>query len=372
MSNPQMTEGSAVSTADGGAAIRAPFRADHVGSFLRPARLRAAVENNDPDLAAIQDECVREVVAMQAAAGLAVATDGEFRHESWHNFLENLQGVTVIPPVISGSTFIPRSYRIEGKLRHVRPIEVNNFRFLQSVTKATPKVTLASPTMLLRAGREGTSTQAYPDMEEFHADVAAVYQAEIAALAEAGSRYIQIDDTNFAYLCDPDLRDRIGGAELAERYIALINAALLKAPAEVARTVHVCRGNAAGASAAKGAYEPIADVLLNTLSVDGYFLEYDDERSGGFEPLRFLPHGSKKKIVLGLVSSKRAEVESRDELKRRIDEATRFVPLENLCISPQCGFGSTAKGKHPVSEDGQRRKLELLVETAREIWGSAA
>jgi 5-methyltetrahydropteroyltriglutamate--homocysteine methyltransferase len=354
---------------------RPPFRADHVGSFLRPAQLRAAIEEKSPALATIQDECVRDVVRMQEGVGLSLATDGEFRHESWHNFLENLEGVRVIPPVLAGpnsKSFVPRSYRIEAKLRHVRPIEVGNFTFLRSVTEVTPKVTLASPTMLLRAGREGIANEAYPDLEEFFEDVAAVYRAEIRLLVEAGCRYVQIDDTNFAYLCDPNLRERLGGEALAKRYVALINRALSGCPSSVAKTVHVCRGNAAGTFAARGGYEPIAEVLLTELNVDGYFLEYDDERSGGYEPLRFLPENSNKKIVLGLVSSKRPELESKDYLKRRIDEATRFVPLENLCLSPQCGFSSTLKGAHPVSEDGQQRKLELIVETACEIWGSAA
>jgi 5-methyltetrahydropteroyltriglutamate--homocysteine methyltransferase len=353
---------------------RPPFRADHVGSFLRPARLRAAIETNSPALAAIQDECVREIVRMQEAAGLSLATDGEFRHESWHNFLENLEGVRVIPPVLAGpgsKSFVPRSYRIEAKLRHVRPIEVANFKFLQSVTGVTPKVTLASPTMLMRAGREGISTEAYPDLEEFFADAASVYRTEIRLLVEAGCRYVQIDDTNFAYLCDPNLRERLGGEALAKRYVALINRAISECPDSVTKAVHVCRGNAAGTFAATGGYEPIAEVLLSELNVDGYFLEYDDERSGGFEPLRFLPKNSQKRIVLGLVSSKRPELESKDELKRRIDEAARFVPLENLCLSPQCGFSSTLKGTHPVPEDGQRRKLELIVATACEVWGSA-
>jgi 5-methyltetrahydropteroyltriglutamate--homocysteine methyltransferase len=354
--------------------VRPPFRADHVGSFLRPAQLRAAIEGRSPGLTAIQDECVRKIVRTQEAVGLSLATDGEFRHESWHNFLENLEGIKVIPPVLAGpgsKSFIPRSYQIEAKLRHVRPIEVANFEFLQSVTEVTPKVTLASPTMLMRAGREGVSTEAYPDLEEFFEDAASVYRSEIRLLVEAGCRYIQIDDTNFAYLCDPSLRERLGGQGLAKRYVALINMAISECPSSVAKTVHICRGNAAGAFAARGGYEPIAEVLLTELNVDGYFLEYDDERSGGFDPLRFLPKNSKKRIVLGLVSSKRPELESKDQLRRRIDEAARFVPLENLCLSPQCGFSSTLKGTHPLSEDGQRQKLELIVATAREVWGSA-
>jgi 5-methyltetrahydropteroyltriglutamate--homocysteine methyltransferase len=224
----------------------------------------------------------------------------------------------------------------------------------------------------MRAGREGISTEAYPDMEEFFEDAASVYRAEIRLLVEAGCRYVQIDDTNFAYLCDPKLRERLGGEALAKRYVTLINGAIAECPSSVCKTVHICRGNAAGTFAASGGYEPIAEVLLNELNVDGYFLEYDDERSGGFEPLRFFPRDGRKRIVLGLVSSKRPELESKDHVKRRIEEAARFVPLDNLCLSPQCGFSSTLGGTHPVSEDGQRRKLELIVETAREVWGSAS
>ena len=363
---------------------RPPFRADHVGSFLRPPALRAAIEkmvetgSPPPDLTALQDKCIREIVAFQESLGLAVVTDGEFRHASFHNFLEKIDGISVGRPNRDAGTpkesFEPRTYAVHGKLRHTRPIEVDAFKFLKSITRALPKVTMASPTMLLRAGREAVSTEAYPDLDEFYADIPKVYEAEISQLAAAGCRYIQLDDTNYAYLCDPDLRRRrqLGGDnpnEVAVRYATLINAAIARRPPDMTVAVHICRGNSAGQFSARGGYEPIADVLLNQLDVDGYFLEYDDERSGGFEPLRFFPKGSKKRIVLGLVSTKRAELESKDDLKRRIDEATKFVPLENLCLSPQCRFASTYKG-NPISEDIQRRKMERIVETAYEVWGT--
>jgi 5-methyltetrahydropteroyltriglutamate--homocysteine methyltransferase len=361
---------------------RGPFRADHVGSFLRPAALRTAMEQAaagapPPDLAAIQDAAIRAVVALQENVGLAVVTDGEFRRTSFHNFLEQIEGATVNQRTGAArglnTAFEPRSYAITGKLRHVRPIEVPGFAFLKSITDRVPKVTMASPTMLLRASREQISREAYPELDAFYADVAALYRAEIAALAAAGCSYVQLDDTNFAYLCDPNLRARrqLGEGsvdDIAKRYARLINGAIAERPAGMAACIHICRGNAAGSFAAQGGYDPIAEVLLNEIEVDGYLLEYDDARSGGFEPLRFFPKGSAKKVVLGLVTSKSPELESKDLLMRRIEEASRFVPLENLCLSPQCGFASTYKG-NPLTEDAERRKLALIVETATEIWG---
>jgi len=365
--------------------VRAPFRADHVGSFLRPAELRSAMERaasggiDDAELKALQDKAIRDVVAMQESVGLGVATDGEFRHASFHHFLEKVDGVAAGRPDahagVAKKPFEPRSYAVVGKLRHSRPIEVDAFQFLKGITRQTPKVTMVSPTMLLRAGRKDVNAEIYSDLGQFYADIPAVFQAEIAQLGAAGCKYIQLDDTNYAYLCDPEFRSRrqLGGAdfqELSMRYAGLINASIAGRPAGMRVGIHICRGNSGGSFAAQGGYEPVADTLLNALDVDGYFLEYDDERSGGFEPLRFFPKNSHKRIVLGIVSTKRPELEAKDDLKRRIDAAAKFVPLENLCISPQCGFASTYKG-NPVSEDIQRRKLELVVETAREVWGSA-
>jgi 5-methyltetrahydropteroyltriglutamate--homocysteine methyltransferase len=309
-----------------------------------------------------------------------VVTDGEFRHVSFHNFLEKLDGVTVgrpeAKPDATKKSFEPRTYSVHGKLGHSRPIELEAFKFLKSVSHVTPKVTMASPTMLLRAGRDDVDSKVYPDMEQYYADIPTVFHAEIGQLADAGCRYVQLDDTNYAYLCDPALRARreLGGTDLAAlslRYAKLINDSIAKRPADMAAGIHICRGNSSGQFAAQGGYEPIADVLLNEIKVDGYFLEYDDQRSGGFEPLRFFPKGSKKKVVLGLVSTKRTEIESKDELKRRIDEATKYVPLENLCISPQCGFASTYLG-NPTTEDIQKKKMQLVVDVARDVWGTAA
>lgn len=362
-----------------------PFHAEHVGSLLRPARLKRAVADaragsiDAAELERIRDECIRGAIAMQEAVGLPVVTDGEFRRESFQHFLLNLEGArsATAEPLSAGSrSFAPRTYVVTGRLRHRTPVEVESFRFLASLTRATPKVTLASPTMLLRAGREAVSREAYPDLEAYERDVAAVYAAEIEALAGAGCRYVQLDDTNFAYLCDPELRPRLlpGGEDpsvLARRYAALINAAIAGRPADMTVGIHLCRGNRAGRFAARGDYEPVADVLLNEIEVDGYFLEYDDARSGGFEPLRYLPKGSAKKVVLGLITTKSPELEARDELERRIEAASRYVALENLCLSPQCGFASTAEG-NPLSEDAERRKLELVVQTALGVWGSAA
>ncbi len=365
---------------------QAPFRADHVGSFLRPPPLRDAIEKdrdgkgNAAELKALQDKYIREIVAFQEGIGLAVATDGEFRHASFHHFLEKIDGTAVggrqaEPVGAAPKPFEPRTYSIHAKLRHSQPIEVGAFKYLKErVTTATPKVTMASPTMLLRAGREDINKDVYPTMEEFYADIPKVYQEELQQLYDAGCRYAQLDDTNYAYLCDPELRARrqLGGGnpdELSVRYARLINESIAKRPKDMAIGVHICRGNSSGNFAAQGGYEPIADVLLNQLDIDGYFLEYDDERSGGFEPLRFFPKGSKKRVVLGVVSSKRPAIEDKDEMKRRIDAASKFVPLENLCVSPQCGFASTFRG-NPVTEDVQKRKMELVVDIARDVWGT--
>jgi 5-methyltetrahydropteroyltriglutamate--homocysteine methyltransferase len=278
-----------------------------------------------------------------------------------------------VPP--GDKPFAPRAFAISGKLRHARPIEVENFRFVRAHTKRSAKQTIPSPTMLLRGGRAAVSRDAYPDLAEFHADIAEVYREELQQLGAAGCDYVQLDDTNYAYLCDPKLREvfRQWGddpAGVPDKFARLINAVIAGRPAGMTVGIHLCRGNSAGRWAAEGGYEPIAEALLNRLDVDAYFLEYDDARSGGFEPLRFFPKKSAKKIVLGLVSTKVPALESKDELKRRIDAAAKYVPLENLCLSPQCGFASTFLG-NPISEDVQRRKLALVVETAAEVWGTA-
>jgi 5-methyltetrahydropteroyltriglutamate--homocysteine methyltransferase len=375
----------------------APYRADQVGSLLRSPELRAAHEKSlqgqygAAALRELQDRCILDVIRVQESVGLHAITDGEYRRTSFHaDFIEKLDGARAAGRLDvketasgfdankneTGKPFAPRAFAITGKLRHSRPIEVDNFKFVKANTLRTAKQTMPSPTMLLRGGRAAVSREAYPDLEEFHADIAKVYREEIAQLGEAGCRYVQLDDTNFAFLCDPRLaeiyaRDGYDLKRLPGRFVELINASIAGRPAGMTVGIHICRGNSVGQWAARGGYEPVAEVLLGQLEVDAYFLEYDDERSGGFEPLRFLPKGSPKRIVLGLVSSKLPELESKDVLKRRVEAAAKVVPLENLCISPQCGFASTFRG-NPISEDVQRRKLERVVEVATEIWGSAS
>jgi 5-methyltetrahydropteroyltriglutamate--homocysteine methyltransferase len=371
--------------------VRPPFRADHVGSLLRPAPLRAGREQGLTANAAayrkLEDECIKGIIALQESIGLHAITDGELRRNSFNaDFIEKLDGayssgrlaVPAAPPEAGASdtTFTPRAFAVTGKLRHTQPIELENFRFLKAHSGRTAKQSIPSPTMLLRGGREAVSREAYPDLAEFRRDVVAVYREELRQLGEAGCTYLQLDDTNFAYLCDPRLREshRQFGDDpdiMADRYADLINAAIADRPAGMTIAVHICRGNSAGRWAAQGGYEPVADCLFNRLDVDAYFLEFDDARSGGFDPLRLFPRASAKKVVLGLVSSKVPEIESSDLLKRRIEGAAQFVPLDRLCLSPQCGFASTFRG-NPVTEDIQRRKLERVVEVALAVWGTAA
>src|SRR5215831_1843186 len=364
-----------------------PFRADHVGSFLRPPELLAARDRykkreiSRDDLRAVEDRAIAQVVHMQEDAGLQGVTDGEFRRTYFHiDFLEQLEGVETrggLTAHFHGAKgdidFAPPVLHVTGKVRHVAPIQVADFEYLKSVTKRTPKVTIPSPTMLhFRGGRDAISRDAYPDLEAFFADVGAAYRAEIKALAGAGCTYLQLDDTNLAYLCDPKMREgaRSRGDdpnELPRRYARLINMAIADRPPGMTICTHLCRGNFKSAWVAEGGYEPVAEVLFNELAVDGYFLEYDDARSGDFSPLRFVPKG--KRVVLGIVTSKTAALEKKDDLKRRIDEAARFVPLEQLALSPQCGFSSTVHG-NAITREAQVAKLRLIVETAREVWGA--
>jgi len=364
-----------------------PFRADHVGSFLRPPALLAARERATAgqiapgELRAAEDAAIRDVVALQERVGLRGITDGELRRTYFHiDFLEKLEGVeargglTAHFHTAAGKEidFAPPVLHVTGKVRHVRPIQLADFEFLRAATTRTPKVTIPSPTMLhFRGGREAISRTAYPDLEAFYADVATAYQREIAALGAAGLRYVQLDDTNLAYLCDPKLREgaRQRGddpAELPRRYARLINAAIAGRPSGMTACVHMCRGNFRSAWVAEGGYEAVAEALFSELAVDGYFLEYDDARSGDFAPLRYMPKD--KVVVLGLVTTKVGELENPDALARRIDEAARYVPLEQLCLSPQCGFSSTVHGNE-IARDFQAAKLRLVVETAREVWG---
>ena len=365
-----------------------PFRADHVGSFLRPQALLEARERHRKGeidkaaLRAVEDRAIRDIVRFQEDLGLQGITDGEFRRTYFHiDFLEQLDGVGMSGGIqvkfhrADGDIdMAPPMLKVTGKVRHARPIQLADFEFLKSITKRTPKVTIPSPTMLhFRGGRGAISRDAYPDVEGFFDDIAAAYRDELEQLGAAGCRYVQLDDTNLAYLCDPKLREgaRSRGDdpdELPRRYARLINGAIADRPSGMAVCIHLCRGNFRSAWVAEGGYEPVAEALFRDLAVDGYFLEYDDARSGDFSPLRFVPKG--KIVVLGLVTTKTGEVESKDELKRRIDEAARYVPLEQLALSPQCGFSSTVHGNE-IMREVQAAKLRLVVETAREVWGSA-
>ena len=360
-----------------------PFRADQVGSLLRPPELRqarAAAKKGQIDRAAlrdIEDRSIREVVAKQEAVGLSAVTDGEFRRDWWHiDFLEGFAGVkAVVDPstaAFHGADEAVPVLTVTGKVRRSRPVMIEPFKFLKSITGRTAKLTVPSPSMLhMRGGRPAISREAYPALDEFWADCAQAYREEIRDLAAAGCTYLQLDDVSFAYLCDEKIRagyrERGDDPERAPRtYADAINAALRGRPPELTVTIHTCRGNFKSTWMASGGYEPVAEVVFGGLDVDGYFLEYDSERAGGFEPLRFVPRG--KKVVLGLVTSKSAQIESKDALKRRIDEAAKYVPLEDLCLSPQCGFSSTHHG-NALTESDQWRKLELIVEVAREVWG---
>jgi 5-methyltetrahydropteroyltriglutamate--homocysteine methyltransferase len=357
--------------------MKPPFRADQVGSLLRPANLREArlkFKRDSKQLREIEDLCIREAVKKQEAIGLQAVTDGELRRDYWHlDFTRQLDGVTL--KAAAGMTFqardVPPMATITGKVRCSRPIMADHFSFLKSVTKAVPKLTIPAPAALhFRGGRNAISREAYPDLAEFWADAAAAYRQAIAHIAAAGCTYLQLDDVSFAYLCDAKVREnfRANGddpATLHRDYAQAITSALKDRPAGMAVTMHTCRGNFRSAWFASGGYsDEIMEAMFST-PVDGYFMEYDTERAGGFEPLRLLPKG--KKIVLGLVTTKSGELESKDSLKKKIAEAAKYVPLENLCLSPQCGFASTHHG-NALSEDEQWRKLGLVVEVAREVW----
>jgi 5-methyltetrahydropteroyltriglutamate--homocysteine methyltransferase len=367
-----------------------PFRGDHVGSLLRPAELTRAREDykqgriTAEQLREAEDRAIRDVVKMQEDIGLKGITDGEFRRSSWHmDFLYQIGGVRKVQENITvhfhsdkgDVDFTPSGLKVVDKLKLDKCIFGDHFDYLKSVvTKGTPKLTIPSPSMMhYRGGRAAIDQSVYPTMEEFWHDLSAVYAQEIAELGKRGCTYLQLDDTSLAYLNDPKQREHvhaIGGDpnEQHRLYIRNINAAIKDKPAGMRICTHLCRGNFRSAWAASGGYDHVADALFNELNVDGYFLEYDDERSGGFEPLRFVPKG--KFVVLGLVTTKRGALESKDELKRRIDAAAKFVPLEQLCLSPQCGFSSTEEG-NALSREEQIAKLRLIVETAQEVWGAA-
>ncbi len=366
---------------------KGPFRADQVGSLLRPDALLKSREQfkageiTADELKSRENAAIADVVRLQEKVGIASVTDGEFRRENFHfDFFDKIVGVDfrrMMPEGAEGESVDPDkapfvAYITDRMERPAGGVEVENFRYVNSLTDSTVKITIPSPTMThFRGGREAISKDAYPEMEEFFADLARVYREELAGLAEAGCKYVQFDDTNLAYMCDENMRQGVRDIgedpdELPRTYAALINDAIGERPDDMAVCVHMCRGNAQSQWFASGGYEPIADQVFNLTDVDGFFLEYDDDRSGDFSPLRFVPKG--KKIALGLVTSKRGELEDRDMLKRRVEEASKFVPLDQLCLSPQCGFSSNAIG-NLITEDDQIAKLRLVIETAEEIWG---
>ncbi len=360
-----------------------------MGSLLRPARLLAARDDfaagriDAAALRAIEDEAIAEVVAMQAEAGLQSATDGEFRRASWHmDFIYQLGGISKAPGNLAVKfhnpggdiEFTPAALHVGSKIRLDHTIFADDFGYLQSVVSGpvTPKLTIPSPNMVhYRGGPASIDPAVYPDMEEFWSDLSAAYAEQVRRLAEMGCRYLQLDDTSLAYLNDPAQRAEIAergedAEHLHLRYIKQVNDAVGGRPEGMAVTTHMCRGNFRSSWAAAGGYDFVAEALFSELNVDGFFLEYDDERSGGFEPLRFVPKG--KMVVLGLVTTKRGALEDPDTLKRRIEEAARFVPLDQLCLSPQCGFSSTVEGNVLTAAE-QAAKLRLIVDVAREVWG---
>jgi len=350
-------------------ASRPPFRADHVGSLLRPPELKKARDDfkdrriSSEDLRRIEDACIRKAVAMQEAAGMQAVTDGEFRRAFWHvDFLTGFEGIVATQGQYAlkfhgegGAESETRSMMVvKGRVRRSRPIMVEHFEFLKKTTTRTAKLCIPDP-----------------DIEEFWSDIARACREEIRDLAAAGCSYLQIDDVSFAVLCDEGVRAQVrrdgeDPAKLPSKYASVINSFLKNRPDGMRVTMHTCRGNHASMWMASGGYDAVAESVFNEAAVDGFFLEYDSERAGGFEPLRFVPKG--KKVVLGLISTKKPQLEDKNVLKRKIEAAARHVPLEDLCVSPQCGFASSETGNR-VTEDGQRRKLELVVEVAREVWG---
>ncbi len=366
-----------------------PARYDHVGSFLRPqylleARANKAAGRITPEqLRVVEDKAISEIVKFQQDVGLKSITDGEFRRTYFHvDFLEQLGGVEVgIPFTVKRpdgtEELAPPVMKVVGKVHHAKNIQLADFEYLKSQVAAgrTPKVTIPSPTMLhFRGGRAGIDKVAYPELDPaFYDDVAQAYGDELRALSAAGCNYVQMDDTNLAYLCDDKMREAAKQRgddpnELPHRYAMFINKVVAQKPANMLLAMHLCRGNFKSTHAASGNYEPVAEALLSEMDIDAYFLEYDDDRSGDFRPLRYLPKG--KTMVLGLVTTKFGQMESKDTLKRRIDEAAKYAPMEQLALSPQCGFSSTVHGNNIAVED-QRNKLRLVIETANEVWGES-
>ena len=365
------------------AKLNPPFRADHVGSLLRPAALheargQAARGEIDADaLRAVEDRAIREVVALQEDIGLQSISDGEFRRTWWHfDFLSGFDGFELGEPLdkgtFQGSDEQPPRAMVTGKLARSRPVMVDHFTYLNGLTERTAKFTVPGPSMAhFRAGREGISETVYPDLGAFWDDLTAAYRAELADLAAQGCRYIQLDDISYAYLCDDDIRAGLkdkgeDADDLALTYANALNEAIRDLPDDVTTAMHMCRGNFQSAWAAQGGYEPVAERVFNTVNIDALFMEYDSARAGGFEPLRFVPDD--KVVVLGLVTTKTPELEAKDTLKRRIEEAAQYIDLDRLCLSPQCGFSSTHHG-NKITVDDEVAKLRLVVEVADEVWG---
>jgi 5-methyltetrahydropteroyltriglutamate--homocysteine methyltransferase len=363
-----------------------PFRADHVGSLLRTAKLKEAREKRargeiTPEaLKEVEDREIEGVIRKQEGVGLKSVTDGEYRRISWnYDFLENLDGVESyvgerkIKFAATGPQPRPILLRVIGKLGGYKPHPmIEHFKFLKDHVKQTPKLTIPSPSSLhFRYGRDAVPESIYPSMNDFYRDLGETYRKAVNAFADVGCRYLQLDEVNLAYLCDPNLRQQIidrgeDPATLPGIYAGMLNAAIVDIPPDMTITMHLCRGNFRSSFVASGGYEPVAELLFNQINVHGYFMEYDSERAGGFEPLRFVPKG--KTVVLGLVTSKSGKLESRDEIKRRIDEAAKFVDIDQLCLSPQCGFASTEEG-NALAEDEEWAKLRMIVEVADEVWG---
>ena len=364
---------------------RPPFRADHVGSLLRPIPLRdaraarAAGTISAEALREAENDAIRGAIHKQESIGLRAATDGEYRRAFWHyDFVARLEGAELYVPEskveFKGGVMLPYKLRVNGRIAWKDPVFIDDYRFVADhVTTAVAKQTIPAPSVLhFRGGREAIDPAIYPDREGFFADLGTAYHGAVQAFAAAGCRYLQMDEVNIAYLCDPEqiaaLKQRGEHVEgLLETYAGLINRAIEGRPADMTISMHLCRGNFRSTWVAQGGYEPVAEVLFNQIGVDAYFMEYDSDRAGGFEPLRFVPRGDKV-VVLGLMTSKTGELESKDDLKRRLDEAAKFLPLEQLAISPQCGFASTEEG-NLLTEDQQWRKLERLVEVANDVWG---
>ena len=362
-----------------------PFRADHVGSLLRPAALKDARARRErgeitaADLTAVENSEIERIIARQAEVGLLSATDGEFRRAMWHfDFLERLDGVESFRSdhgiaFKGGIETQAKGLRVVGKLGFSGHPMVEHFRFLAERTGTTAKMTIPSPSVLhFRGGRRAVSPDVYPDMEDFYRDLGQAYRGAVRAFADAGCRYLQLDEVNLAYLCDPEqrqmMRDRGDDpARLPVVYADMINAAISDRPSDMRITMHLCRGNFRSSWIAQGGYEPVAELLFNQIGVDGYFMEFDSERAGGFDPLRFVPKG--KSVVLGVVTSKTGALETVDYLQRRIEEAAKFVDLDQLCLSPQCGFASTEEG-NSLTEDEQWAKLARIVEVAQRVWGA--